>query len=101
MTRLVEAQLAIHDAQSKYYWVPITSNIGPENGSTVQGVFYLPKFQMILLQIRIMLLLILKLELLSIKLMLKRQMLGTPVWAGLHLIVSKLLLVRYNKFFRR
>jgi hypothetical protein len=39
MASLVEAQLAIRDAQSKYYWVPVPASNGPEGGCTVQGVF--------------------------------------------------------------
>lgn len=37
--KLVESQLMISAAQSKYYWIPIPSSIGPEGGSSVQGVF--------------------------------------------------------------
>lgn len=37
--KLVQAQLSIYEAQSKYYWVPVPSISGPEGGCTVQGVF--------------------------------------------------------------
>lgn len=39
MIELVNAQLIIQSAQSKYYWVPQPSTIGPENGSSVRGIF--------------------------------------------------------------
>lgn len=39
ISKLIEAQLIIFTAQSKYYWVPIPSSFGPEGGCTVQGVF--------------------------------------------------------------
>lgn len=37
--QLVKAQVNIQTIQSKYYWVPVPSSIGPEGGCTVQGVF--------------------------------------------------------------
>lgn len=39
MVKLVDAQLTIFTAQSKYYWVPSPSTFGPEGGCSVQGVF--------------------------------------------------------------
>lgn len=36
---LVEAQQSIEEVQSKYYWLPIPSTDGPENGSTINPVF--------------------------------------------------------------
>lgn len=39
MIKLVEARKNINNAQSQYYWLPVPSNIGPEGGSTLQGVF--------------------------------------------------------------
>lgn len=36
--KLVESQLIIFSAQSKYYWIPIPSLSGPEGGCDVQGV---------------------------------------------------------------
>jgi len=36
--QLVKAQLNIQLAQSRYYWIPITSNIGPEGGSDIKGI---------------------------------------------------------------
>jgi hypothetical protein len=40
--KLVEAQKNIQGAQSNYYWLPVPATIGPEGGSTVQGVFLPP-----------------------------------------------------------
>jgi hypothetical protein len=39
INKLVESQLIIFTMQSKYYWVPVPSSNGPEDGSAVQGVF--------------------------------------------------------------
>jgi len=39
MKKLVDAQHKIQEVQSAYYWVPVPSNIGPEGGCTIQGVF--------------------------------------------------------------
>jgi hypothetical protein len=37
--KLVDAQKVIRAAQGFYYWVPAPDPAGPENGSTVQGIF--------------------------------------------------------------
>lgn len=39
VSKLVESQLIIFSAQSKYYWVPVPSLSGPEDGCSTQGVF--------------------------------------------------------------
>jgi hypothetical protein len=39
ITKLVESQITVFTAQSKYYWVPVPSIFGPEGGCSVQGVF--------------------------------------------------------------
>lgn len=37
--KLLDAQNNIATAQSQYYWLPVPSTSGPENGSSIQGVF--------------------------------------------------------------
>jgi hypothetical protein len=39
INKLVESQLIISRVCSQYYWLPVPSTIGPEGGSSVQGVF--------------------------------------------------------------
>lgn len=36
--KLVKAQLDVQKIQSLYYWLPLPSSIGPENGSDVKGI---------------------------------------------------------------
>lgn len=40
--KLIDAQTNISSAQSQYYWLPVPSTSGPENGCSVQGVFLPP-----------------------------------------------------------
>jgi hypothetical protein len=40
MQKLVDAQIKIKEAQGDYYWVPLPSSSGPENGCSVQGLFF-------------------------------------------------------------
>jgi hypothetical protein len=40
MIKLVDAQDTIKKAQGQYYWLPTPDISGPENGSTVRGIFF-------------------------------------------------------------